>query len=98
MAHREAYGPRTREDSPGWMRRACRGEISHLDSACGGARQPVPVCGSSAQAPLRCWYLRLNLHADGQGYDLRLEDSTAKPLYAAFSDESGVIWQGEPLH
>jgi len=42
--------------------------------------------------------LRLNVHADGQGYDLRLEDTTAKPLYAAFSDESGVIWQGEPLH
>ncbi len=41
--------------------------------------------------------LRLNLHADGQGYDLRLEDTTAKPRYAAFSDESGVIWQGEPL-
>jgi hypothetical protein len=42
--------------------------------------------------------LRLNVHADGQGYDLRLQDTTAKPRYAAFSDESGVIWQGEPLH
>jgi hypothetical protein len=43
--------------------------------------------------------LRLNIHADGQGYDLRLEDTAAKQLsYAAFSDESGVIWQGEPLH
>jgi hypothetical protein len=42
--------------------------------------------------------LRLNVHADGQGYDLRLKDTTAKTLYAAFSDESGVIWQGEPLH
>ena len=41
--------------------------------------------------------LRLNLHADGRGYDLRLEDTTAKLRYAAFSDESGVIWQGEPL-
>ncbi len=42
--------------------------------------------------------LRLNVHADGVGYDLRLEDTTAKPSYAAFSDESGVIWQGERLH
>jgi hypothetical protein len=42
--------------------------------------------------------LRLNIHSDGRGYDLRLEDTTAKPRYAAFSDESGVIWQGEPLH
>jgi hypothetical protein len=43
--------------------------------------------------------LRLNVHADGQGYDLRLEDTAAKKWsYAAFSDESGVIWQGEPLH
>jgi hypothetical protein len=41
--------------------------------------------------------LRLNLHTDGRGYDLRLEDTTAKPRYAAFSDESGLIWQGEPL-
>jgi hypothetical protein len=43
--------------------------------------------------------LRLSVHADGQGYDLRLEDTAAKQTsYAAFSDESGVIWQGEPLH
>jgi hypothetical protein len=42
--------------------------------------------------------LRLNVHADGQGYDLRLEDTAAKRSFAAFSDESGVIWQGEPLH
>jgi hypothetical protein len=42
--------------------------------------------------------LRLNVHADGQGYDLRLEDTAAKSHYAAFSDESGVIWEGEPLH
>jgi hypothetical protein len=42
--------------------------------------------------------LRLNLHADGQGYDLRLEDTTAKPRYAVFSDESGLGWQGELLN
>jgi hypothetical protein len=42
--------------------------------------------------------LRLNVHADGQGYDVRLQDMTDKQGYAAFSDESGIIWQGEPLH
>jgi hypothetical protein len=41
--------------------------------------------------------LRLNIHADGKGYDLRLQDKTSK-AWAAFSDESGVIWEGEPLH
>jgi hypothetical protein len=41
--------------------------------------------------------LRLNVHADGQGYDLRLQDKTGR-TWAAFSDESGVIWEGEPLH
>ncbi len=41
--------------------------------------------------------LRLNIHADGKGYDLRLQDTTGK-AWAAFSDESGVIWEGEPLH
>jgi hypothetical protein len=43
--------------------------------------------------------LRFNVRADGQGYDMRLQDTTGKKWgYAAFSDESGVIWQGEPLH
>ena len=42
--------------------------------------------------------LRLNVHADGQGYDVRVQDMTDKQGYAAFSDESGIIWQGEPLH
>ena len=43
--------------------------------------------------------LRLNVHADGQGYDVRLQDLTDKAGgYAAFSDEGGIIWQGEPLH
>ena len=40
--------------------------------------------------------LRLNVHADGQGYDLRLQDGRSKQ-WAVFSDESGVIWVGEPL-
>ena len=44
------------------------------------------------------WNLRFNVHADGQGYDVRLQDLTDKLYgYAALTDESGVIWQGEPL-
>jgi len=43
--------------------------------------------------------LRFNVRADGQGYDMKLQDTTEKKWgYAAFSDESGVIWLGEPLH
>jgi hypothetical protein len=43
--------------------------------------------------------LRLNVRADGQGYDVRLKDMEDKQGgWAAFSDENGVIWQGEPLH
>jgi hypothetical protein len=43
--------------------------------------------------------LRLNVHADGQGYDVRLKDMADKQWsWAAISDENGVIWQGEPLH
>jgi hypothetical protein len=45
------------------------------------------------------WTLRFNVHAGGRGYDMRLQDMTAKQYgYAALADESGVIWQGEPLH
>ena len=60
------------------------------------SRDPNAHFGSMPEI-LPGYGLRLNLHPDGQGYDLRLEDTTAKPHYAAFSDESGVIWQGEPL-
>ena len=42
--------------------------------------------------------VRLNVHADGQGYDIRLQDTTEKKSgYAAFADESGVIYEGAPL-
>lgn len=37
------------------------------------------------------WNLRLNVHADGQGYDVLLEDKTDKHGYAVLSDERGVI-------
>jgi hypothetical protein len=42
--------------------------------------------------------LRLNVHVDGQGYDVRLQDTLeSKYGFAAYSDESGVIWRAEPL-
>ena len=38
------------------------------------------------------WNLRLNVHANGQGYDVLLEDLTDKDHgYAALSDERGII-------
>jgi len=37
------------------------------------------------------WNLRLNVHTDGQGYDLLFEDATDKNGYAALSDERGII-------
>lgn len=53
-----------------------------------------------ADAPeiLPGWSLRFNVHSDGQGYDVRLQDLTDKQRYAALTDENGVIWQAEPLH
>jgi hypothetical protein len=35
--------------------------------------------------------LRLNVHTDGRGYDILLEDATDKTGYAVLSDERGVI-------
>ncbi len=44
------------------------------------------------------WSLRLNVHADGKGYDVRLQDLTDKTCwYAALSDESGVIRQSRVI-
>ena len=44
------------------------------------------------------WSLRLNVHADGKGYDVRLQDMTDKTCgYAALSDESGVIRQSKAI-
>jgi hypothetical protein len=44
------------------------------------------------------WNLRLNIHADGQGYDVLLRDTTDQKCgYAALSDESGVIRQSKAI-
>jgi hypothetical protein len=42
------------------------------------------------------WSLRLNVHADGQGYDLLLQDMTDKKCgYAAVTDENVIIRQSK---
>jgi hypothetical protein len=44
------------------------------------------------------WSLRFEVHADGQGYDVRLQDLNDKRCgYAAITDESGVIRQSKAL-
>jgi hypothetical protein len=44
------------------------------------------------------WSLRLNLTADGQAYDLMLEDLADKTCgYAAITDERGVIRQSKAI-
>jgi hypothetical protein len=42
--------------------------------------------------------LRLNAHADGQGYDVLLEDTTDKTGYAVLSDERAAIRECNWLH
>jgi len=45
------------------------------------------------------WNLRLNVHLDGQGYDVLLRDMTDdKCGYAALTDESGVIRQSKAIN
>jgi len=44
------------------------------------------------------WNLRLNVHPDGQGYDVLLRDLTDEKCgYAALTDESGVIRQSKAI-
>ena len=44
------------------------------------------------------WRLRLNVSADGKAFDLMLEDVANRRVpYAAYSNETGVIWNAAPL-
>jgi hypothetical protein len=77
-------------------------ESGLLDKALKLAAQKDPkVAGARfGKAPeiLPGWHLRLNIHADGQGYDVMLEDVTdAACHYAAGSDERGVIRQSKTI-
>jgi hypothetical protein len=53
---------------------------------------------SDAPEILPGWNLRLNVHLDGQGYDLLLRDMTDEKCgYAALTDENGVIRQSKAI-
>jgi len=53
---------------------------------------------SDAPEILPGWNLRLNVHSDGQGYDVLLGDMTDdKCAYAALTDESGLIRQSKAI-
>jgi hypothetical protein len=44
------------------------------------------------------WNLRMNVHPDGQGYDLMLQDMTDKKCGSAlFTNETTVIWESTAL-
>jgi len=61
---------------------------------------PTDAKGHFAELPeiLPGWSLRLNVHADGKGYDVRLQDLMDKNCwYASLSDESGVIRQSKAI-
>jgi len=49
------------------------------------------VRSGDAPETLPGWNLRLNVHTDGQGYDVLIEDAADKSGYAALSDERAVI-------
>src|SRR6266852_2398888 len=45
------------------------------------------------------WNLRMNMHGDGQGYDVLLQDLTDKKCgYAAVTDENTVIRQSKTIN
>ena len=53
---------------------------------------------SDAPEILPGWNLRLNVHIDGQGYDLLLRDLLDEKCgYAALTDESGVIRKSKAI-
>ena len=53
---------------------------------------------SDAPEILPGWNLRLNVHTDGQGYDVLLRDlMDEKCGYAALTDERGVIRQSKAI-
>lgn len=58
---------------------------------------PQPGFGEAPEV-LPGWNLRLNVHADGRGYDVLLEDTTDKEnFYAALSDERGIIRESKAI-
>jgi hypothetical protein len=63
-------------------------------------RRELPNTQQFADPPeiLPGWDLRMNMHADGQGYDLLLRDMTDKKCgYAAVTNENVIIWQAKAI-
>lgn len=52
---------------------------------------------SSGPEVLPGWTLRLNVTADGQGYDLLLEDTMDKCDFAAVTNERGIIRESKAI-
>ena len=76
---------------------SCRPENFEGFHAINGLPQ-APVHFSDAPEILPGWNLRLNVHPDGQGYDVLLRDMTDEKCgYAALTDENGVIRQSKAI-
>jgi hypothetical protein len=66
--------------------------------AAGNEPQLANIHFADAPEILPGWRLRLNVTADGKGYDLLLEDETDKTCgYAAITDERGLIRQSKVI-
>jgi len=83
-----------------WESLAASGEFLErgLKRAARNEPQLAGVKLSNGTEILPGWTLRLNLTADGKGYDLLLEDTTDKTCgYAAVTDERGLIRQSKAI-
>ena len=59
---------------------------------------PYPIQFNDLPEILPGWNLRLNVHSDGQGFDLLLIDMTDEKCgYAVLTDENGVIRQSKAI-
>jgi len=64
----------------------------------GTIRPLPPIQFNDPPEILPGWNLRLNLHSDGQGYDLLVRDMTDEKCgYAVLTDENGVIRQSKAI-
>ena len=69
-----------------------------LPAAARGYPELAKAHFSSGLEVLPGWSLRLDLVADGKGYDVLLQDNTDKTCgYAALTDERGVIRQSKAI-
>ncbi len=82
----------------GWDVLVGSGEFTGLHFAVLNEPQPANLRFSKLPEILPGWALRLNVTADGKGYDVLLEDQTDKTCgYAASTDERGLIRQSKVI-